>query len=172
MLHSVGRLCLVIVGGLVLSGCGGGGGPKKAAVYKVTGKITFQGAPLPRAIVTFSPKDVEQPAIYVGQNARPVAFGMTDDKGEFILTTYIDGDGAAAGNYGVVVTKAASAGAKTDAGHSADPAVLAKMSTGHDASISAESSSVIPPDYADAKKTPLNATVDPKGKNEFTFEIK
>ena len=60
----------------------------------------------------------------------------------------------------------------TTAGHSADPAVLAKMSAGHDATISAESSSVIPSDYSDAKKTTLNATVDPKGKNEFTFEIK
>src|SRR6266849_3541803 len=128
MLYSVGRLCLVIVGSLVLVGCGGGAGAKHVAVFKVTGTVTLQGKPLPRAIVTFSPKE-----------GQPVAFGMTNDKGEFTLTTYTDGDGAAAGSYGVVVSKAVSSGATTDAGHSADPAFVANIANtqgGHDASSS------------------------------------
>jgi hypothetical protein len=160
MMYSVGRLCLVIVGSLVLAGCGGGDGAKRVAVFKVTGTVTHQGKPLPQAIVTFSPKE-----------GQPVATGATNDKGEFTLTTYTDGDGAAAGSYGVVVSKAASSGT-TDAGHSADPAVLAKAQAGHDASRTAASGSLIPGIYSDATQTPLNAKVDPSAENEFTFEIK
>ena len=99
MLYSVGRLCLVIVGSLVLAGCSGGDAAKHVAVFKVTGTVTFQGKPLAQAIVTFSPKE-----------GQPVAFGTTNDKGEFTLTTYTAGDGAAAGSYGVLVSKAASSG--------------------------------------------------------------
>jgi hypothetical protein len=159
MLYSVDRLCLVIVGSLVLVGCGGGDVAKHVAVFKVTGTVTLQGNPLPRAIVTFSPNE-----------GQPVALGMTDDKGEFTLTTYTDGDGAAAGSYNVVVSKAASSGGTTNAGHSTDPA-LATVS-GHDASSSAASGSLIPAAYSDATQTPLNAKVDPKAENKFTFDVK
>jgi hypothetical protein len=159
MLYSVGRLCLVILGSLVLVGCGGGDGAKHVAVFKVTGTVTFQGNPLPRAIVTFSPKE-----------GQPIAFGTTNDMGEFTLTTYTDGDGAAAGSYGVVVNKTVSSGPKTDAGHSTDPA-LATVSS-HNASSSAASGSVVPAAYSDATQTPLNAKVEPSAENEFTFEIK
>ncbi len=158
MLYSVGRLCLVIVGGLILAGCGGGDGPKPVPVFKVTGTVTFQGKPLTQAIVTFSPKE-----------SQPVAFGMTNDKGEFTLTTYKTGDGAAAGSYGVVVSKSA-APSGTDGGHSLDP----KHSTGkasHDES-SPASGGLIPLAYSDATKTPLDAKVDPSKENKFTFEIK
>jgi hypothetical protein len=165
MLSSVGRLCLVFVGSLVVAGCGGGGGDaaKNVAVFKVTGTVTYQGKPLPQAVVTFSPK-----------GRQPVAFGTTNDKGEFTLTTYTTGDGAAAGNYGVVVSKAASSGATTsgaatDAGHSADGSAIPEA--GHDASSSPVVASVIPADYSDATKTPLKATVDASAENKFAFEI-
>jgi hypothetical protein len=163
MLYSVGRLCLVVVGSLVLAGCGGGGEAKRIAVFKVTGTVTLQGNPLAQAVVTFSPKE--------GQPI-PVAFGMTNEKGEFTLTTYTTGDGAAAGSYGVVVSKAVSSGATTGAAHSADPAVLAKAQLGHDASVSPATGSVVPAVYSDATQTPLNAKVDPSAENKFTFEIK
>lgn len=161
MLNSAGRLCLVIVGSLVLAGCGGGDGAKRVPVFKVTGVVTLKGEPLTQAIVTFSPK--------AGQ---PVAFGTTNDKGEFFLTTYDTDDGAAAGNYAVVVSKSAAASPTTDVGHSADPAFIAKVQSGHDASKTATSGSLIPGDYSDATKTPLKAEVDPAGENDFTFEIK
>ncbi len=170
MLYSVGRVCLVIVGSLVLAGCGGG--PKKVAVFKATGTVTFQGKPLPQASVTFSPVDDGQTAVPGVTNDKPVAYGMTDDKGEFTLTTYTAGDGAPAGSYNVVVSKAVPTGAASDAAHSADPAVLAKAQAGHDAASSATTGSVIPITYSDANKTPLTAKVDPKAENKFTFEIK
>ncbi|HEY2250436.1 MAG TPA: carboxypeptidase-like regulatory domain-containing protein [Planctomycetaceae bacterium] len=164
MLSSVGRLCLVIVGSLVVAGCGGRVAAKNVAVFKVTGTVTYQGKPLPQAIVTFSPKE-----------RQPVAFGTTNDKGEFTLTTYNTDDGAAAGSYGVVVSKAGSSGAttageSTDAGHSADGSAVPEA--GHDASSSPTSASLIPADYSDATKTPLKATVDPSAENKFAFEIK
>src|SRR5260370_39427385 len=161
MVDSVGRLCLVIAGGLGLGGCGGGDAPKHVGVFKVTGTVTFQGKPLAQATVSFSPKE-----------GQPVAFGTTDDKGEFTLTTYTAGDGAAAGSYGVVVSKAVSPGATPDAGHSADPAVLAKTQMGHDEASSAASVSLVPAAYSDATQTPLDAKVDPSAENKFTFEIK
>jgi len=161
MLNSVVRLCLVIVASLVLVGCGGGDGAKRVPVFKVTGNVTLKGEPLPQAIVTFSPKE-----------GQPVAFGMSNDAGEFTLTTYDTGDGAAAGNYVVVVSKSAASSSTTDVGHSADPAFVASVQSGHNASTSPTSGSLIPGAYSDATKTPLKAVVDPDGENDFTFEIK
>jgi len=161
MLYSVGRLCLVFAGSLVLAGCGGGGGgAAHVSVYKVNGTLTLQGNPLARAIVTFSPKE-----------GQPVAFGMTNDQGEFTLTTYTDGDGAAAGNYGVTVSKSISSGPTTDAGHSPDGSA-ARPPAAHDASSTAASSSLVPAAYSDATQTPLFAKVEPSNENDFTFEIK
>jgi hypothetical protein len=158
MLYSVGRVCLVIVGSLVVAGCGGGDAVKHVAVFKITGTLTFQGKPLPQAIVTFSPKE-----------GQPVATGTTNDKGQFTLSTYADGDGAAAGNYGVVVSKATSSGPSADAAHGVNASPVAG---GHDETRSAASGSLIPANYSDATQTPLTAKVDPNGKNEFAFEIK
>jgi hypothetical protein len=76
-----------------LAGCGGAEGQKP--VYPVSGKVTLAGAPIARATVIFQPLGKDQ----------AVATAITDVQGVYRLTTYDSFDGAAAGQYEVMVTK-------------------------------------------------------------------
>jgi hypothetical protein len=86
-------LLLAICGALVTVGCSGG--PKRPATVKVSGKVTMGGTPVPRATVSF------QPTAPGGR----AAVGITDDAGQYSLTTFTAGDGAVAGDYGVAIAK-------------------------------------------------------------------
>src|SRR5690242_18122977 len=89
--------CGALAVAFLFTGCGGPGAEGNAGrqkVYKVRGKVTLSGAPIANANVSFSPK-AKQPA----------AIGKTGAGGEFVLTTYDPGDGAAEGDYVVLVTK-------------------------------------------------------------------
>lgn len=72
---------------LALAGCGGG--PK---LVKVTGKVSYQNKPYPRAFVWFIP---ESPS--GGQPAE----AMADQDGSFAMTTPNIGDGVVPGRYKV-----------------------------------------------------------------------
>ena len=75
-------LCAALMLSIGLAGCGGGSdGPE---LGRVTGVVTLDGAPLPKATVMFQP-----------QNGRP-AFGTTDDNGKYEL-------GYTQGNSGTVL---------------------------------------------------------------------
>lgn len=140
---------------LVLSaGCGGGGADigSRQPVFPVSGTVTYAGTPLSMATIAFSPQD-----------GQPTAFGKTDVSGRYQLTTYDFGDGAAAGNYKVVVNKTVSASesaddGRSDAGHGdtfsgdgdSHAAAQAKAAT---------SQSLVPPEYASSSSTPLTADV-------------
>jgi hypothetical protein len=78
---------------LLISGCSGAEG--EVPVYKVSGTVSIGGGPVPRATVIFSPQD-----------KTPVATAITDNKGVYRLTTYDSYDGAAAGKYDVLISKA------------------------------------------------------------------
>ena len=65
--------------------------PKTAAV---SGRITFDGDPLPGAAVLFMPQAGGRPAS-----------GITDDDGMYRLTTFVAHDGALLGNHTVLITK-------------------------------------------------------------------
>ncbi|NBV46767.1 MAG: hypothetical protein EBR86_14295 [Planctomycetia bacterium] len=80
-------------------GCSGG--PKRPATIKVSGKVTMGGTPVPRATVSFQP---------TGTGGR-AAVGVTDDAGQYSLTTFTAGDGAIAGDYGVAIVKMEEGGA-------------------------------------------------------------
>jgi hypothetical protein len=162
MMYAIGRLGLALVAISIGVGCGSGADDgKRVPVFRVTGKITRQGRPLAQAMVSFSPKE-----------GQPVAYATTNDAGEFSLSTYASGDGAAAGTYAVVVNKPSVSGApKTDIGHSADPTQLGTPQAAHDEAGSGPSESLVPDNYTDAINTPLSATVDPSGKNQFSFNV-
>jgi hypothetical protein len=81
----------------LVAGCTGGGKGNRLATNKVTGKVSMGGSPVPGATVTFSPVTKEI----------PVATGLTDAQGAFVLTTYDAGDGAVEGSYKVIVYKGA-----------------------------------------------------------------
>ncbi len=77
----------------LLAGCGGGTGPELA---KVTGLVTLDGQPLPKARVVFQPS---------GPNASP-STAETREDGSFELYFRRDAPGAMIGQHSVRVTTA------------------------------------------------------------------
>lgn len=71
-----------------LSGCG----PSGPTVYEVSGKVTYQGKPVPGATVTFQP-----------EQGRP-SIGVTDDEGKYFLRYTKDVNGALPGSHKVFIT--------------------------------------------------------------------
>ncbi|MCA8996248.1 MAG: carboxypeptidase regulatory-like domain-containing protein [Planctomycetaceae bacterium] len=145
---------------MCISGCSGGSTEGRVDVYPVRGKVTFAGGPLADAVVSFAPKE-----------GQPVAFGRTNAGGEFQLTTYGSNDGAAPGNFAVVISKFDSEAADNagEEDHSADP--NAAVSGGHDAGTATGASGLLPPEYASSDSTPLSAKVEASGENNFTFDL-
>src|SRR5262245_46630814 len=83
---------LVVVLALSCCACGDGRPP----VYPVTGQVFVGQRPGARATVTFHPVN-DTPERY-----RPT--GQVDERGNFKLTTFTEGDGAPAGEYRVTVS--------------------------------------------------------------------
>ena len=142
-------------------GCGGDGATGGQTVFKASGVITMFGNPLAQATVAFAP-----------QGDQPTAMGTTDAAGNFTLTTYDFGDGAAEGSYKVVVSKSVVAKtaeeAPEGADHDADP-----ENGGHDAADAAASAvGLVPQQYTTAADTPFTADVKSSGENKFSFDIK
>lgn len=159
-------LILLLLTGIPISmaGCTSGdqGSSKRPLIYKVTGKATYLGAPLIGAVVTFAP-----------QEKQPAAVGRTNDAGEFAMTTYRSGDGAAAGEFKVLVMLVVSEAESTpQQAHSTQPGSVSPGSAHSEEAAAKSSGSLLPAKYGDANETPLKAKVEPKGTNKFTFEIK
>lgn len=85
--------CLIGVAGIAIAlpagGCGKSDG--KRAVYPVTGKVLIDGQPGTEARLFFSPTDTDVTA--------PKPTAVADEQGNLIVTTYVTGDGAPAGEY-------------------------------------------------------------------------
>lgn len=85
-----------IVALLVLTGCGG----ETIKVAKnVSGVVTLNGKPLPKASVTFVPAASKD-----NQNAGPTAQGITDETGRFKLDVDPETSGAVVGRCRVYIT--------------------------------------------------------------------
>jgi hypothetical protein len=78
--------------GLVASGCSRG--EQRPAVTPVSGTVTYNGNPVEGAIVSFS-----------SSGGKPAATGVTDASGKYALHTFVEGDGAAPGDYIVTLSK-------------------------------------------------------------------
>jgi hypothetical protein len=76
-------------------GCSGGG---QFATAEVRGKVTSQGEPVAGAVVSFTPQAAS------GGSGGKGATGTTDAEGRFVLTTYMQGDGAVVGKHHVSVS--------------------------------------------------------------------
>ncbi len=162
------RCCLLLAGlssSLLLAGCSGDGaeGGERIPVHPVKGKVTMAGSPVPGAMVTFSPVD---------STKTRVAFGTTNDNGEYALTTYENNDGAGAGDYVVVVTKnsGSSSGVPTPEEAHAQ-AMKGGAAAGHGSGGSNDAGSSLPKKYSDPKTSDLKATVK-EGDNSFDFPLK
>jgi len=88
--------CVILICAGVVCGCG-----KPASdlpvCYPVSGTVLVDGTPAVRAVVCFYPVSPQHGGQeYVGQT-------LTDDNGEFRMTTFSSGDGALKGEYVVTV---------------------------------------------------------------------
>ena len=72
---------------IVLPACGKG----RRAVYPVHGRILVDGKPAPDAVIMFHP-NFEHPD-------RVMPFGQADAEGNFVVSSYVNGDGAPDGEY-------------------------------------------------------------------------
>lgn len=172
------RRSLVFVACLsILAGCSRG---PAVSTIPVSGKITYNGAPLAEAIVTFVNVDPD------GRSAN----GVTDANGAYTLQTFVTPGrsqaGAMAGDYTVTVTKFAAAAVTTVTPGSMEnlsPEEMAKkgamaqpkkrdMNSPGDKSPTPEAAkSLAPEKYGSPKTSDLKATVSASNR-EFPFELK
>jgi hypothetical protein len=152
---------------LPIVGCGPGGvgSGDQQDVYPVTGKITMNGAPVAGATVTFSP-----------QQGQPVAYGRTNSSGEYALTTYEANDGAAEGDYIVLVAKSAGGGSEGPSEEEMHEAMTSGEDIqpgGHGAAGGGDESagSLLPEKYSSQADSGLTATVTSDGENKFDFDL-
>ncbi len=85
------RFCSIflIVSGLVVTGCSKSPTPR---TFPVTGQVILEGSPLKDATVMLQPAD-----------GGSFGYGITDDDGQFIISTFEVGDGAIPGLHGIIV---------------------------------------------------------------------
>jgi hypothetical protein len=88
------NLLLIAVTGIVAIGCSSQDRTGSDPVYPVTGVITYRGKPVVQGDVTFFNAEKNRSA-----------FGKTNDKGEYKLTTFTLNDGAVEGQHVVTVMK-------------------------------------------------------------------
>ena len=92
---STARIVLIACISLLPPACGGP--PEgRVAVFPASGKVTYQGKPLPGATVLFRRPDPD-PKI-------PSPMGTTGEDGSFTLHTYEPDDGGPAGDYLVAIS--------------------------------------------------------------------
>lgn len=139
-------LCLLAA---ISVGCGGAGSDDPP-LTPVSGAVRLDGKPLERATVIFVP---------VGATKGRGPFGVTDAEGKYSLQTANGGEGAAAGDYVVIVTKS----------------VLpdgSDLPTDADSVMELDPKELIPPIYSDASKSTLKATVQAGGApQQISFDV-
>jgi hypothetical protein len=84
-MRTCASLLVLVFGLLVLPGCGGG--PPLASV---TGRVTCNGKPVKEANITFSPVPKSEKDREPGKPGT----GITDEEGNFVLSTFRARDGA------------------------------------------------------------------------------
>ena len=157
-----------ITGMLLVSGCGGPDG--RLETFPVSGTVTLDGKPVPNATVTFVPVERE--------STRP-AFGMTDEEGAYVLTTYQQGDGAVAGEFKIsVLRREATEAIKQATPEQITPSgsedmkgssLYADMMMGRRRPYKTDKS--IPRRYAKPDSSGLRQTVEPTDGNVFDFSL-
>lgn len=96
--HVVPRLGPAAALFLALSiGCGGRD-DGRVAVYPVSGKVLVNGQPAAGATISFFPQSEDSQPVDL-----PVPSGLVDESGNYMLRSYVEGDGAPAGEYRVTV---------------------------------------------------------------------
>ena len=102
--------CAALVLG-VLSGCNSDTMP----TGKTSGTVSYDGKPVEGGQITFAPVSSGK------SNPGKPASGEVDAGGEFVLTTYVDGDGAVVGKHRVIYNPPSTAVETPTTGHVQDP---------------------------------------------------
>lgn len=148
-------LCCVML--LVISGCGGEK-LNRPPVYKVRGKVTFQGKPVKGADITF-----------MNRESNRSAFGKTDENGEYQLTTFNANDGAVEGKHEVTIVDIPPI-APTAAIPDVESTDYQPPKPGEE--LLNKPKSALPQKYADPASSGLIAVVNKDGENVSDFDLK
>src|SRR4051794_29904017 len=108
--HNRWILCIVVF----LAGCGRG----EFELAPVSGRVTLNGDPLPKAMVSFEPSTT-------AAEAGPGSTGETDEQGRFSLTTVDGRRGAVVGDHRVVISTLKYAGNRSDSANVKRDEILA-----------------------------------------------
>lgn len=149
----------------LMVGCSDPGeGGDRVETHEVSGKVTMAGGPVAGASVIFSPKE-----------GQPVATGRTNNEGEYTLMTYESGDGAATGEYEVLISK--SVASQAPPAYSHDPGTTATYQPpAHSgpgrSGGSAGAASSLPERYSRAGQSGLTVKVPAESEDAYNFDLK
>jgi len=127
---------------VILGVWAGCGGSDRPKTYPAVGKVMYRNQPVQDAEVTLVPAK------------GPMATGKTDAQGQFQLSTFAPNDGAVAGEHSVLIVK------KEKYADPKTPTSPYEMWR-----------NVLPARYGSLQTSPLKATIQPDGPNQFTFEL-
>ncbi|SIO63004.1 hypothetical protein SAMN05444166_7213 [Singulisphaera sp. GP187] len=126
---------------VLLSACGSA--EKHPETVPVSGKVTYDGKPVPKGTITFQPAD-GQPAV-----------GEIQPDGSFQLSTFGEKDGAVLGVHKIMIIS-----------NTADPTMIPGSSPGY-----VKPKDIIPKKYNQLQTSGLEATVS-KDKSAYDFDLK
>ena len=141
-----------LVVGFLLVGCGQRLPPGAKPTKPVSVTVTYKGAPVEGAVVTFADQG-DKPA-----NAN----GITDAAGKAKLKTYIEGDGAVIGPHKVIISKSIAQGGQNVGSDDPKYDPNAPPST---------VKHFLPLKYSSQATSGLTADVTKAGPSEFPFEL-
>jgi hypothetical protein len=150
-----------------LPGCSSEKTIDRPTVVPVTGVVMYNGNPVSGATVTF-----------MNEKSPRAASGVTNDKGEFQLTTFDPNDGAVLGVHKITVVKkeAGAAPSKSPEAMLQDSASITnsytqKMGTGANAKPQEGPKSLIPLKYESIATSGLSEEVKAQGENRFPLQL-
>jgi hypothetical protein len=140
------RVLLIMLVAMVV-GCG----PKPVRIVKVSGRVTLDGKPLPKASVTFAPMATKE-----SPNPGPTAQGLTDAEGRYQVSVDTATPGAVVGKCRIYISTRLS-----------DPAIDDRDAGGPIKTLPKDK---VPPQYNIS--TGLTFDVPPGGTSEADFDLK
>jgi hypothetical protein len=143
---------------LLTAGCSKSEKLNRLPVFKVRGVVTLKGNPVANADITF-----------LNAEANRGAFGKTDEKGEYQLTTYSAFDGAVPGKHSVSIVHTPPV-ANTPALPATEDTAYQPPGVGESTLPPAPKSNV-PAKYADAATSGLIAVVNEDNENVVDFAL-
>ena len=142
--------------------------PETPETVPVSGAVMYNGQPVVGATVSF-----------MGEGAPKAAVGVTDDKGEFQLSTFGANDGAVIGEHSISVVKTAAA--PEASAPRMDPRAMTgrpdaltqtyRTQMGNQGQVEGPKHE-LPEKYAKAETSGLKETVKADGPNKFVLQLK